>query len=78
MQSHTATITSKYQIQIPAAIRKELNLKHGKVKVYTEKKKIVIEPKSPKKGIMALAGSMKVKNPVPADKIRDYIDYSDL
>lgn len=29
-------------------------------------------------GIMSLGGKYKVKNPIPAEKIRDHIDYSDL
>ena len=41
-----------------------------------EKKKIIIEPIDEKKGILSLAGKFKVKNPIPAEKIRDYIDYS--
>lgn len=78
MQALTATITSKYQVQIPAAIRKELKLKHGKVKIYTDKKKIIIEPARDKDNFLSLGGKFRVKNPIPADKIRDYIDYSDL
>lgn len=67
------TITSKWQLHIPVSARKSLK-KHGRVKIITQKGGIIIKPE--KNDIMSLAGSFKVKNPIPADKIRDYIDYS--
>ena len=69
------TITPRYQIHIPVAIRKKIGLTHhGRAKIYTEKRRIVVEPVDPKDGVLSLAGSLKVKNPIPAEKIRDYLD----
>ena len=48
---------------------------HGPVVMRADKGRIVIEKKKGK-GILALAGAFRVKNPIPAEKIRDYIDYS--
>lgn len=71
------TITPKFQVHIPVSIRKKVGLmKHGKAIIKAEKKKIIIEPLDEKKGILSLAGKYRVKNPIPAEKIRDYIDYS--
>ena len=71
------TITPKFQVHIPVSIRKKVGLsKHGKALIKAEKSKIIIEPLDEKKGILALAGKFKVKKPIPAEKIRDYIDYS--
>ena len=72
-----ATITSKFQVHIPKEIRKKSGItNHGRVKITAEKNKIVIS--KDKRSFLDLAGKFKVKNPIPADKIRDYIDYSDL
>ena len=69
------TITSKFQVHIPVAIRKKIGLKHhGRAKMRVQRGKIVID--TLKDDILALAGKYRVKNPIPADKIRDYIDYS--
>jgi hypothetical protein len=38
----------------------------------------VVQQARQKTSILDWAGTLKVKNPIPADKIRDYIDYSDL
>ncbi len=74
MQTYT-TITSKFQVHIPVAIREKIGLKkHGKAIIRADKKKIVIEPVE--SDFLSLAGKYKVKNPIPAEKIRDYIDYS--
>lgn len=76
MQTLT-TITPKFQVHIPVSIRKKIGLKkHGRAIVKAEKKKIIIEPIDEKKGILSLAGKFKVKKPIPAEKIRNYIDYS--
>lgn len=75
MQTLT-TITPKFQVHIPVSVRKKIGLKHGRAIVKVEKNKIIIEPIDEKKGILSLAGKFKVKNPIPAEKIRDYIDYS--
>ncbi|HBL51913.1 MAG: hypothetical protein A3D24_03600 [Candidatus Blackburnbacteria bacterium RIFCSPHIGHO2_02_FULL_39_13] len=75
MQEYT-TITSKFQVHIPVSIRKAVGLKkHGRAIIRAEKKKIVIEPL--KSDFLSLAGKYKVKNPIPVEKIRDHIDYSD-
>ena len=69
------TITSKFQVYIPVAIRKKIGLKHhGRAKMKADKGKITITPIEDE--ILALAGKFKVKHPIPAEKIRDYIDYS--
>lgn len=69
------TITPRFQVHIPVAIRKKIGLtRHGRAKISVQGKKVVIEPDS--FDIMSLAGKYKVKNPIPAEKIRDYIDYS--
>lgn len=74
MQMYT-TITPNFQVHIPVAIRKKIGLKkHGRAIIKVEKKRIVIEPE--KSDFLSLGGSFKVKNPIPVEKIRDYIDYS--
>lgn len=71
------TITPKFQIHLPVKIRQKAGItKHGRAKIKAVKGKVVIEPI--KDDILSLAGSLKVKNPIPVEKIRDYIDYSDL
>lgn len=72
----TTTITPKFQVHIPVAIRKKVGLtKHGKAVIRAEKKKIIIEPVE--SDFLTLAGKYEVKKPIPAEKIRDYIDYSE-
>ena len=79
MSTSLTTITSKFQVHIPIAIRREIGLKkHGRARIRAEKKKIIIEPISEKDSIMNLAGKFKVKKPIPVEKIRNHIDYSDL
>lgn len=69
------TITPKFQVHIPVEIRKKAGLTtHGKAEVTAEKGKIIIKPIKSK--FMSLKGKYKVKNPIPAEKIRDFIDYS--
>ena len=72
--TYETTITSKFQVHIPVKVREELGLTHGKAKIYVKDKKIIIEPK--KGDFLSLGGAFKVDNPIPAEKIRDYIDYS--
>lgn len=73
----TTTITPKFQVHIPVSIRKKAGLiTHGKATIRAEKSRIIIEPIDERKSILSLAGKFKVKNPIPAEKIRDYIDYS--
>lgn len=70
------TITPKFQVHIPVSIRQKIGLKkHGRAIIRAEKKKIVIEPI--KSDFLSLGGKFKVKNPIPAEKIRDYIDYAE-
>lgn len=70
----TAILTSKFQIHIPKKIREKAGFfTHGSVVIRADKGAITIK-KRKNKGIMALAGAFRVKKPLPADKIRDYID----
>lgn len=70
----TTTITPKFQVHIPAAIRSKINLKkHGRAKISVERSRIIIEPM--KSSFLSLAGTYKVEKPIPAEKIRDYIEY---
>ena len=70
------TITPKFQVHIPVSIRKKIGLKkHGRAVIRAEKKKIIIQPIE--SDFLSLSGKFKVKNPIPAEKIRDYIDYAD-
>jgi AbrB family looped-hinge helix DNA binding protein len=72
------TITPKFQVHIPVSIRKKIGLKnHGRAKISTRKGKIIIEPFKTEEGILSLGGKFRVKHPIPAEKIRDHIDYSD-
>ncbi len=70
------TITQKFQVHIPKRIRQKAGfLTHGPVIMRADKGRIVIEKKKTK-SILELAGAFRVKDPIPAGKIRDYIDYS--
>lgn len=70
------TITPKFQVHIPVAIRKAIGLKkHGRARIWAKKKRIVIEPME--SDFMSLAGKYWVKDPILVEKIRNYIDYSD-
>lgn len=70
------TITPKFQVHIPVKIRKAIGLKHhGRAVIKTRKERIIIEPV--KDDILSWSGKFKVKNPIPAEKIRDYIDYTE-
>lgn len=72
------TITPKFQLHIPVAIRKAVGLKrHGKAVIRADGERIIIEPikESP---ILKLAGSLKNRKPtqkIDIDNIRDQIDY---
>lgn len=76
-----ATITPKFQIHIPRAIREKAGfLQHGPVVMRADGGKIVIE-KRKGKSILDLAGSIKPKGKaknIDIDNIRDYINYADL
>lgn len=75
--SEFTTITPKFQVHIPVSIRKKAGLtRHGKAIIRAEKSRIIIEQFDEKKGILSLAGKFKVKNPIPAEQIRNHIDYS--
>jgi len=70
------TITSKFQVHIPVEIRKKAGLTtHGRARISTKGKKIIVEPI--KSDFLSLAGKYKVKNPIPAEKIRDHIEYAE-
>lgn len=71
------TITPKFQVHIPVAIRKKAGLKkHGRARIRVQAKKIIIEPITDEDDFLSLGGKYKVKNPIPVEKIKDYIDYS--
>jgi len=70
------TITPKFQVHIPISIRQKTGLtQHGRALIRAEKSKIIIEPLKSK--FMSLAGKYKVEKPIPAEKVREAIDYSD-
>lgn len=70
------TITSKFQAHLPVAARRKSGItQHGRVKVTAKKGKIILEPVKSK--FLELAGKYKVDNPIPAEKIRSVVDYSD-
>jgi len=72
------TITPKFQVHIPSVIRKKAGLKrHGKAIIRVERSKIIIEPIADSKKILSLAGKFSVKHPIPAEKIRGYIEYAE-
>ncbi|MBI2405052.1 AbrB/MazE/SpoVT family DNA-binding domain-containing protein [Candidatus Gottesmanbacteria bacterium] len=77
----TVTITSKFQVHIPKAIRQKAGfMTHGPVVMRADRGKIVIEKKK-EKSFLDLAGTFKPKRnmkKIDIDHIRDYIDYSDL
>ena len=71
---HHTTITPKYQVHIPSSVRKEIGLvKHGRARVYAEGSRIVIEPA--RESLLSLAGTFRVRKPIPAEKIRRAISY---
>lgn len=78
----TISITKKWQIHIPKAARRDLGLKKpGTMKLEVKEGKIVLAPV--KKSILDYAGKYhylltKKTRKINIDKIRDYIDYSDL
>ncbi len=78
----TISITSKWQIHIPKEARKALGLKKpGRIEIKTKKGTLILT--SPKKSILDLAGKYhyllnKKTRKINIDKIRDYIDYSNL
>ncbi len=73
MQTIT-TITPKFQVHIPAEIRRQAGItKHGSALIRIVGKTIVIEPIE--SDFLALAGTFKVKEPISAEQIRDHIQY---
>ena len=74
----TVSITPKWQIHIPVAVRKKLKLvKPSQVSMKVNGGLIVIKPKESK--ILKMGGSLagiKPTKPINITKIRDYIDYS--
>ena len=70
------TITNKWQMTIPLAVRLALSLdKPGKVLLEIEKEEKKIKIKSPI-DFFALVGTFKPKKPVDAVKIRDLMENS--
>ena len=78
--STTISITNRWQIHIPKALRSVLSLeKPGKVEITAQPGKLIIKPAKSK--IMQLAGKYEKyakHKKINLDKIRDYIDYSNL
>jgi len=75
---NTILITSKYQMHIPLEMRKKLGIqKATKALVEVLDNTLIIKPikESP---FLSLAGKYKDKKKIPAEKIRDYIDYSNI
>jgi len=71
---YPTTITPRYQVHIPSAVRREIGLtKHGRAQMYTEGSRIVIE--TSRESILSFAGAFAVKRPIPAEKIRKAIEY---
>lgn len=78
----TIAITSKWQIHIPKTARKVFGIKKpGMVNIEAKKDRIIITRR--KKNILDYAGKYhyllnKTNKKINLNKIRDYIDYSDL
>jgi bifunctional DNA-binding transcriptional regulator/antitoxin component of YhaV-PrlF toxin-antitoxin module len=75
----TISVTRKWQIHIPKALRGALGpTRPGQVKIRAEKGKLIISSSQSK--ILSLAGKFHkyyLKNKkIDIDNIRDYIDYS--
>lgn len=71
------TITPQFQVQLPVAARKQSGImSHGRAKIVVKKGQITLKPVP--KGFMKWAGAFTVKKPIPADTIRDAIDYSSV
>lgn len=76
----TISVTRRWQIHIPKAARKALKLeKPGKMEVRVEAKELILKPVESE--ILKLAGKYEKYakgKKINLDRIRDYIDYSDL
>ncbi len=76
----TVSITSKWQVHIPVSIRKMLKLeKPVQAVISVHAGKIVIKPE--KSTILTMGGKykgLKPIKPINLDRVRDYIDYSEL
>jgi AbrB family looped-hinge helix DNA binding protein len=69
-------ITQKYQVHIPAAVRRVVGLTpNARVTVRAEGKRVIIE--SDTSSVLDLAGSFKVKHPIPAEDIRKHLTYGE-
>ena len=74
----TTTFTQKYQVHIPADVRREfIIIKLGKVSVRAEDGKVIIEPIAEEDTFVSLGGKFAVKKPIKAEKIRNHIEYSE-
>lgn len=78
--NQVVSITSKGQLHIPISIRSQLKLKTpSQAEIYVEKDKIVVKPKE--SNILKMGGSLagiKPTKKINLDRIRDYIDYSEI
>ncbi len=73
---YATTITPKYQVHIPAAVRRQVGLTgHGRAYIRAEGTRIIIEPNAA--SFSRLSGAFTVKKPVPAEKLRGVIGYGD-
>ena len=76
----TISITNKWQIHIPKALRGDFGLdKPGKVAIKAERGKIIITPAESQ--IMQYAGKLHEKynkKKIKVDRVRDGINYSNL
>lgn len=76
----TITITPKWQIYLPDAIREAIKMvTPGKASIRVVDNTIIITPK--KSGVLSLAGKYRarhMKTSLNIEKIRDAIDYTQL
>lgn len=74
----TVSITPKWQLHIPIAVRKKLNLKKpSQADIFVRNQEIVVRPRQSR--VLKLAGKYKGVKPVKhidLDHVRDFIDYS--
>ncbi|MBI2086454.1 AbrB/MazE/SpoVT family DNA-binding domain-containing protein [Candidatus Daviesbacteria bacterium] len=78
----TISITNKWQVHIPKAARKALGIKKpGMMEIKAKNGALILTPA--KKSILNYAGKYhyllnKKNKKINIDKVRDYIDYSNL
>ncbi len=71
-----SVITQKYQVHIPAKVRKATGLKpNTKVTVRAKDGKVIIEPAT--NSVLDLASAFAVKQPIKAEVIRNQLAYGE-